>query len=196
MTEFLNTLTGLEVIFFWSAFIGGVMFIIRLILQFVTGIGGELHHSDVGANATDNMGSSDISFRLLSLEGLVAFFTMFGTVGLALSKTTLLSEQPVIETLVAAGAGLATTLVIQKLFRFMSRLQSSGNIDSASAIGQEGAVYLTIPPGEAGKVQVVVQGRMSVFDAIATDKDATLKTGARVKVNAVTANGILVVESL
>jgi hypothetical protein len=62
-------------------------------------------------------------------------------------------------------------------------------------VGQEGSVYLTIPEKDVGKVQLTVQGRLSVMDARATD-GAALPTGTRVKVVRVVDGNILEVAAI
>jgi hypothetical protein len=56
-------------------------------------------------------------------------------------------------------------------------------------------VYLTIHDGGTGKVQVEVQGRLCVLDAISTN-DQTIETGTAVKVIRVTGGGVLAVEKI
>lgn len=174
-------------IFLGCALLGGGVFVVRTLLQFM-GIGAG-HDADLGAGGGDHT-DSDAGFRVLSLQGVSAFCMMFGLVGLALVRQSGVS--PSLALPAAGGAGLATVWVISKLFAAMGRLQSSGNVNLYSAIGQEGQVYLTVQRGGEGKVQLVVQNRLSVYDARAED-GAELVTGRRVRVVAV--NGeVLVVQ--
>ena len=98
MLAFLSDMNGLEKIFAVCAIVGGVLFIIRLVLQFMGG--------DFDADAADGLdgldgvdgldgadadfdveiGDTDYSFKLISFQGLTAFFAMFGLVGLAMLK--------------------------------------------------------------------------------------------------------------
>jgi len=70
---------------------------------------------------------------------------------------------------------------VGKLLALMLKLQSSGTLNLNSAVGAEGRVYLTIPAGGTGKVQVVIQERMLELDAqsengeeIRTDENVTV----------------------
>ncbi len=174
-------------VFLGCALIGGGVFVVRTLLQFM-GVGGG-DNVDGAAGGADHA-DSDEGFRVLSLQGISAFCMMFGLVGLALVRQS--GVAPPLALLAAAGAGVGTVWVISKMFAVMGRLQSSGNTDLYRAIGQEGQVYLTVQRGGEGKVQLVVQNRLSVYDARAED-GAELATGRRVRVVAV--NGeVLVVQ--
>ena len=90
--------------------------------------------------------------------------------------------------------GIVVALLMAWLFKIMKRLQSDGTANLARAVGLEGSVYLTIPANDVGKVQIAVNGRLSVLDARATD-GRTLPTGARVKVVRLANGNVLEVES-
>ncbi|MCB0221770.1 MAG: hypothetical protein KDH09_18885 [Chrysiogenetes bacterium] len=189
-------LSGLDQFFALCAAVGGALFVVQLFLQFVVG-----HDSDgldadfdgdVDADFDDGgHDGADKSFKLLSLQGMTAFFMMFGLVGLALHRQSLTTE-PVA---VAGGtlAGLGTTWIMGRLFNFMKGMQSSGTMKMSDAIGREGSVYLGIPEGGTGKVQVSVSGHLSTFDAISDNKSA-IETGSAVRVVRVVNEHVLVVE--
>jgi hypothetical protein len=84
--------------------------------------------------------------------------------------------------------------LIGRIFGAMGRLQSSGTLDLNKAIGQVGTIYLSVQRGGRGKVEVIVQNRLSVFDARASD-GSELPTGRRVRVVDVEAD-VLVVEAV
>jgi membrane protein implicated in regulation of membrane protease activity len=176
--------------FLISALVGGVLFIARMALFFFGGefnVDGAEGDLDVG-----DLGDTDISFKFLSLQGLTAFFMMFGLVGLALIVAG-------IGSLLAIGGGLVagviTVWVVSRIFIGMQSLQSDGTIRVKNAIGQEGSVYLTIPKGDVGKVNVTVQGRLGEFEAVSVDKQK-IETGQRIKVVNVIGTDRLVVEKI
>ena len=75
MIELIFGLTWFESVFFWSAVLGGFMFLMRMILQF-SGLGhgdGSGDHIDVGTADDIHLADSDVSFKVLSLEGMTAF---------------------------------------------------------------------------------------------------------------------------
>ena len=143
---------------------------------------------DLGA---DGIGEADVSFRVLSLHGLTAFFVIFGLIGLALHRQSKFS--PAVAFPGAFLAGLAALFVVSYLFTIMRKLQSSGTLNLANAVGQEGTVYLTIPPSGTGKVRVAVQGRLKVFEAV-SEIDEPIKTGEAIRVRKVVSGNIFLVE--
>ncbi len=195
--EFVNSLNGLEKVFAACAVIGGTLFIIRLVLQFM-GLHGHDAGTDIDTSAMDaghdpGLADSDISFKLLSLQGITAFLLMFGLVGLAMSKQT--GANAFWSIVVAAAAASVTVWLMARFFAWMTRLQSSGNINPNQTVGLQGTVYLNIPADGTGQVEVVVQNRMRIYDASSADK-TPLKTGDKIRVKSVVAGSILVVEKL
>jgi len=223
MGAFFESLNAVEKIFFISAMVGGIMFILRMILTLAGGhhggdTGGDVHggfdmHHDMGdvgdvADVGDvgdgghDMGhdmdqdtahDSDSSFKLLTLQGLTAFFMMFGLVGLALSKQGKAATFAAI--LGAVAGGFFSMWIMAKLFKSMSRLQSDGTMDIRNAVDQEGTVYLRIPAEGEGKVQVAVQGSLREMTAVSKYK-SEIKTGERIVVDSVTGDNILVVRKV
>ena len=190
---FLKDLT-LEHVYIGSASIGGALFLVRMLLMF---LGGELGDADGADGAGDvdhgGMHASDIGFKVLSLQGITAFFMMFGLVGLAILKGT--SPGTPWSLLSMAGgtvAGLGTVWVIAKLFMMMKSLQSTETLDMDDAIGTVGTVYLTIPVEDTGKVQITVRGSLGVYNAVSEEKKE-IKTGEQVMVVRVVSGNVLVV---
>ena len=197
MIALLNDMNSLEKFFFVCAVLGGVLFVIRLILQFVGGDGdfdGDFDGDvDMDADADFDGGDSDISFKILSFQGLTSFFMMFGLVGLALMRES--EWGPARSIVGASAAGVVTVWIMKLIFDKAKGLQSSGTIDMNNAIGQEGEIYLTIPPTGTGKVRVSVQDHLKVFEAMAQSKQE-IKTGERIRVVRIISNNVLVVEKI
>jgi len=189
-------LSMIEVIYWASTIIGGTLFILRLGMML---FGGGL--SDDGADASMDGGDvdvagdhadADISFKLLSVQGLTSFFMMFGLVGLALLRANLH------ELITIAGgiiAGLAMVAITGVVFTQMKRLQTEGTINIQNTVGTDGTVYLTIPKNGTGQVQVIVQGSLKIFDAVTTSKNQ-IATGEKVRITGVASGNTLVVEKL
>ena len=213
MMEWYETLTTLQKTFLLFASVGGVVFLIRMVMMFM-GMGDEIGDGmdgdldgDLGGNLDGDMdgdmdgddgldedtgdgSDSDLSFRLLSLQGLMAFFMMFGLTGLAMSKE---SDFGALASIVGGTvAGLVTVYVIKALFRVFNNLQSSGTLNLKNAVGEEGTVYLSIPEEQAGKVRVEVQGHLKVMEAVSQD-GSRIPTDTRVRVASVVNGNVLVV---
>ena len=90
-------------------------------------------------------------------------------------------------------SGIPNTLRVRS--SVMLSMQSSGSAKLSSAVGKQGSVYLTVPPGGTGKVQVDIGGHLKVVDA-SSDSDEELKTGDRVEVVRSVAGNTLVVRKV
>lgn len=200
MLAALSEMTGLERIFAGCALVGGVIFIFRLVLQFMgadfdadgaDGLDGA--DADFDSDFDAEIGDTDYSFKLISLQGLAAFFLMFGLVGWAMLRQSGFS--PTHSVFGGAAAGLGTVWVMKKVFEMAMKLQSSGNIKVKNAIGQEGTIYLTIKPGDTGKVRVTVQNHLKIFNAT-SDSEDEIKTGDRIRVVRIVSGNVLVVEKI
>ena len=182
-------LTWIEIIYWASTIIGGTLFVLRVIMTFLGGsTGDDVIDStiDTGGDHTD----ADISFQLMSVQGLTSFFLMFGLVGLALLKAGL----PVFVTVLGGiVAGLVTVAMTGLVFSQMKRLQTEGTIDIKNTIGTEGNVYLTIPGNGTGQVQLIAQGSLKIFNAVSSNK-TMIATGEKVQVVGVAAGNTLIVE--
>lgn len=166
----------LEWVFTACAVLGGALFLVRLILQFVAG-GGDF---DDAIGGHHDVSHSDASFKVLSFQGITAFLMMFGLAGRALMTD---SHQGALIALAGATvAGGIAVWIIGKLFAGAKRLQSSGNVDLKEAIGAQGTVYLNIPAGGSGQVQVSFHNQQVVRDAVLADPAGEVKTGAVIKV--------------
>lgn len=194
MVEFFENLTVIQKVFFFCGTVGGLLFVLKTILQFI-GADGEagVGEADIGDLDGDFGGDSDVSFTYLSFHSLTAFFMMFGIVGLAMSLESKCG--PFVSVMGAAAAGVFTMWLITRLFSMMKRLQSSGTLNMKNAVGQEGTVYLRVPAESTGKVQVAIQGHLMILDAVSENKEE-IKSGERVRVVRVVSGGILAVEKI
>lgn len=200
----------LETVYIGSAVIGGTLFILRMLTMIIGGldfgdsdvptdfdggfdgdIAGDL---DTGMEFDDIVDhpSSDISFKFLSLQGLTAFFMMFGIIGLALQRANLWA---VVSITGGTLAGLFTVWLMGIIFAAMLRLQRDGTLNIRNAVGQQGTVYLTIPKEGSGQVRVVVQGSLKILDAVAENKQK-IPTHEKIKVVGVVDNQTLIVAKL
>jgi membrane protein implicated in regulation of membrane protease activity len=193
MSEILSQWPTIDVVFLACAIAGGAAFLIWIAMQFM---GADLDtDADIGTDfdASEVSGSADVSFTLLSFQGLSSFFTMFGLVGLAAHREGEVNTFWSVG--VASLAGFTMTWVVARLFKMFNRLQSSGTLKMESAVGQEATIYLTVPESGEGKVQLTMQGRFQVLPAVA-DGDESLETGTRVLVVRVNDERTLVVTKL
>lgn len=127
--------------------------------------------------------------KIFTVRGMIAFFVMFGWVGVAMDGANL-----ILTIVVATLSGGAAMLLLALLYRFVMKLRTDGNIDNRNAIGVSGKVQLLIPAerkGE-GKVHLMLQGAYVERDAVTDDKEP-IPTGSEVVVIGVSGQTTLVV---
>jgi hypothetical protein len=194
-------LSWIEIIYWASTIIGGTLFILRAGMML---LGGGLNDGTLDAGVDVDMSGdldthvagehaeADVSFKLMSMQGLTSFFMMFGLVGLALLK----ANMPVLLTVFGGViAGLLTVAITGLVFTQMKRLQTEGTINIQNTIGTEGSVYLTIPKSGTGQVQIIAQGSLKIFDAVSNHKSA-ISTGEKIRVVGVASGNTLIVEKV
>ncbi len=129
--------------------------------------------------------------RILTFRGVIAFFVVFGWVGVAMdaSGAALWLTIPI-----AFVCGFAMMLLLAFLFRAIMQLRSDGNTDNRNAIGTAGKVQLTIPPARTGegKVHVMLQGAYVERNAVTDDEEA-IPTGCEIVVVGVSGQTDLIV---
>ena len=131
--------------------------------------------------------------NLLTFRNFINFLIGFGWSAILLKDSV-----PAIglRMLIAIVIGLVLVFIVMLLFKWLTDMQQSGNIDIyKSAVDCEGSVYLTIPGERAGegKVQITINNAVREYAAV-TD-GPTLRTGARIRVvEVVSANTLLVEE--
>jgi hypothetical protein len=184
-------MTSLEHVYWIIAVAASVVLLIQLVLAFVSGV--DFHiGSDLGAHGGAD-GNSDFNvphFQLLTIRNVVAFFAVFGWVGLAMIHANASTSLTI---LVSFVCGLAMMFIMSAMFLGLSQLQSSGNIDVAFAKGLQAKVYLTIPQKRkgVGKIEVVIQGKIVEMEAM-TDDIESISTGSFVNIIDVLNNQALV----
>lgn len=150
-----------------------IMFVQAVLL--LIGIGVD---TDIDGDGVPDAGGGDDGLGLISVRGIVAFFSIGGWSGFAADAGGL----PVpVSTLIALTAGTLSLLGVAILFKSIYKLQGSGNLSLENAVGKTGKVYLTVPPkGKGhGKINVIIQDRLAEVDAV-NDGDEEIHTGESV----------------
>ena len=180
----------------WSVTLTATLiFVIQTVMTF---LGADADGTDFDMDVDTSMDGSDLSnieggSNLYTFRNLVNFFLGFGWSAILLQPSV---KSTALLILVSVLVGVALVVAVMYLFKWLSSMQQSGNINVyKSAIGCQGKCYLRIPAerGGEGKVQITIQGAVREYNAV-TDGDE-IKTGASVKVlEAVDANTLLVEE--
>lgn len=196
MMEWWNSLTlGMQIL--WAITLSAsLIFVIQTIMTFLGADNGTDFDIDAGGHTDIDMGSSDepgTGMGLLTFRNFVNFFLGFGWTAVLLNEGV---ESTSVLLVISTLVGIGLVALVMLLFKWLSTMQQSGNIDVfKSAVNCQGTVYLTVPghrEGE-GKVQITINESVREYQAL-TDGD-TLKTGTRVRVvEVISANSLLVEE--
>jgi hypothetical protein len=177
MDSWTTSFTILDRIFLLAGMIGAIVVVFRVILLIA---GGDLDGDDPGGGDGGLPGEEGgDGFHFLTVHGLSSFFMGFGLVGLALSRQSKAGMG--LSILGGILAGTAAIWVIARLFRLTHGLQSSGTLNPQAAAGCFGTVYMNIPAGGTGRVNVQIGQRLREMDAMAAE-GAELPTGTPIRV--------------
>lgn len=193
MTEWWTSLDLFMKILWCIAIASSLIFIIETVLTF---IGADVEMDmDTDFDVPDGGFEGDPSMNLYTFRNLVNFL-------LGMSWTAILLQEQVASKallmIIAFAVGALLVFAVMMLFKGLSKMQQSGNIDVyKSAIGCNGKVYLTVPAERkgTGKVQININNSVREYDAL-TDSEDDLKTGTSIKVTEVLDTNTLLVEEI
>ena len=175
--------------------VASLLFVIQSILTFI----GADADTDFDTDIDTSMDGGDLSnieggSNLYTFRNFVNFCLGFGWSAILLQDSI---PSTAVLILVSAFIGVALVAAVMYLFKWLSSMQQSGNINvQKQAAGCEGKVYLTIPAARSGsgKVQITIAGSVREYDAL-TESEEALKTGTPIRVvDALDANTLLVEE--
>lgn len=191
-------LTIVNKAFFLSAVFFSVLYLWQLISMVHGGaghgnvIGGHDHsmgghghlaggHAVSGHDAAHGHGSDSaghVAFTFVSLRSLMAFGTLFSWAG---TLYLLGGTSTIAAILYSAIWGLVGMFLVSFAMYWLVNLQETGTMDIATALGEEGTVYITVPAGGRGQVRVKVAGIISHVKARSKTTEA-LAVGVKVRV--------------
>ena len=173
------------------AIASSLIFIVETILTF---IGADVE-MDTDIDVADGGFEGDPSMNLYTFRNLVNFL-------LGMSWTAIILNDQIASKallmLIAFAVGALLVAAVMYMFKWLSKMQQSGNINIfQSAAGCNGKVYLTIPAERkgTGKVQISINESIREYDAL-TDSETELKTGTAIKVVEVIDSSTLLVEEI
>ncbi len=136
--------------------------------------------ADMDIGDSDDGGGSPDGLAVLSIRGIVAFFTVGGWAGIVMAG---LVASPLLSVIIAVTAGVVALYGVAFMLKWASRLQSAGNLSLKYAVGKAAEVYITVPADNkgVGKVLVTFQGRFTECDAV-SDAPFDLRSGGVVDV--------------
>ena len=168
-----------------------LIFVIQTVLTFLGFGGGD---GDFDLDTSDGSFDTDPSMNLLTFRNLVNYCLGFGWTAVLMHEKI---QSNALLIIVSVIVGILLVAVVMWIFKLLSGMQQTGNIDvHKSAVGCEGKVYLTIPgerKGE-GKVQISINNAVREYDAV-TDGES-IPNGKAIKVTEVINDYTLLVEEL
>lgn len=161
MIDWWNALSIDLKVFYGIGLMALTVTVLQMLLTLV-GLSGNPVDIDLEFDGPDTHHSSGIG--LFSSQTIAAFFLGFGWVG-GIARTSGLNLIGSVALALVVGVGLMFIMLF--MLRALLRLQSSGNLQYANAIGEEATVYVTIPGDNlgGGQIQVQIQGRLTTADA-------------------------------
>ncbi len=143
-------------IFYGIGIIALVILLLQLLISFFLG-DSDSFDLDVDGHG-DGMG-------VFSVRGVTAFFIGFGWTGAIILRS---GHSLGLAVLGGAVAGIVFMVAIFFMMRSMMKLQTSGTLNYANAVGEVATVYVTIPADTkaGGQVEVMIQGRLMTAEAI------------------------------
>lgn len=190
MIEWWNALSVVMKILWGITLASSLVFIIQSIMTFL-GADTDVDF-DTDASGLDGETEAGTGLGLLTFRNLVNFTLGFGWTAILLKEQ--ISSVPVLLAVaVLIGAGLVA--VVMMMFKWLSGMQQSGNIDvHKQAVGCTGKVYLTIPANREGEGKVQININDSVREFAAVTDGGKLPTGVQIRVVDVISESTLLVE--
>lgn len=176
---------GLDVPFYAGmALLGTSLFLLRLLLSLVLGLGGD---ADFDVDLEDHGGG----FGVFSILSITAFFMGAGWMGLLCRLGWELSPGP--SAAASGGTGVGFMLFAAAGLYLLAKLGHEVTANPQTAVGRTAQVYMTIPAkGEGqGKVRVSISGRSMISGAVSSGE--AIESFAAVTVESVRDDGVLIV---
>jgi len=193
MTEWWTSLDLLMKILWGITLCASLVFVIQSIMTFVGA------DSDAAADFDTDMDASDASdagdgINLFTFRNLVNFCLGFGWTAVLLRGSV---GSGFLLYLISVFVGIGLVTLVMLLFRWLSRMQQSGNIDVFKcAAGCQGTVYLTIPAERTGEGKVQITINNSVREYNAQTEGKAIPTGTPIEVVEAISSDTMLVDRL
>lgn len=179
MLEWFNNLTWSEQLFWIIAVVSTVVFLLVLI--------GNLFH-------IRKIPSFNSGFQFFKLKNCLAFFTIFGWVGIA---SMYQGYGFVMSLIIAFISGIVMMLVMTALFYYVKKMTEGGTVEYKNELNSKGEVQSDVgrKRSKIGRVQINIQGNTREMDAV-TDFEHDIAKGTLIQVESVTESGVLIIKPL
>jgi len=179
-------------IYFCMGAVGTILFLIRLIMMLIGGVGGD-GDFDMQIDADGHFdGAEHGGFSLFSMFSILSFMMGAGWMGLACRHEWELGA--FVSAACASLFGFSLLLLSSFGMYQMRKLNEVGSYDVQDCVGEVGRVYLTIPAkGQGrGEIQITFKGRQKKFSAVSSGEE--IESFAAVKVLGIEEGETVIVE--
>lgn len=182
----------------WSVTLAAsLIFVVQSILTFLgadSGDGGIESDFDAGFDTDAADAAAGSGTNLYTFRNFVNFILGFGWSAILLQDR--ISSVPLL-LIVSAFVGAALVAVVMYLFKWLSGMQQSGNINLyKAAAGCCGSVYIPIPGERKGEGKVQISINQSVREYRAVTDGESLRTGTQIRVVEVVGPDTVLVEPI
>lgn len=196
ISEWWSSLSVIMRVLWGVTLTASLIFVIQSVMTFIgADVDGGIDSVDVDFDDPSGADVADPSaggVNLYTFRNLVNFCLGFGWSAILLQKSI---KSTGLLLIVSILVGLGLVVAVMYMFKFLSSMQESGNIDVfKSAVGTYGTAYLGIPAqrGGEGKVQITINNAVREYSAL-TDGEA-IPTGTPITVVEVLDANTLLVE--
>jgi membrane protein implicated in regulation of membrane protease activity len=144
------------------------------------------HHAGAAHHHTSDA-ADRVAFSFVSIRSVIAFGTLFSWAG---ALYLMGGTKPVLAIVYGFIWGIFAMCVISYLMYALLRLQETGNLRMETALGEEGTVYIDIPPAGVGQVRVMVGGLVSHVKARSTGTELLVR-GTTIRVVGIDDNNVV-----
>jgi hypothetical protein len=187
--ELLNSLDPLLRSFWYVAIPASLIFIIQTLMTFI----GADATDGVDADFDSNLEGTEAPFQLFSLRNMINFLLGFSWSGI--SFYGLISNAGLL-IVIAVVVGLVFMALFFVIISQLNKLAEDNSFKFSDTVNHTAEVYLTIPEKKTGVGQVLVSVHGSTHQLKAMTEEASIPSGAMVKVVGILNKDILIVENI
>jgi len=174
---------NLQAVFFYLGLGSLLLFCIKMFL--FSSIGGDAEvFSDF-----DSIEDTDAAFGFISVSSILAFFSAFGWFGWVCTKSGKLSTPLIL--VFSFLVGLCFMFGYGYLMYCVKKLEQKTDKTYNSAVDKIGKAYTHFEPNGEGRVEVEVNGTLSIIDAVNTT-DRRIESFAQIKVTKAEENKLFI----
>lgn len=192
--EWFSELSAFMQVFWGCAIVSSIFFILQTAMTFL-GFGGDVDVDtdfDSEVDGAAHGGFASDFMDMFTIRNFVNFFLGFGWTGVCLGSSI---ESRALLLFISIVVGVLFVLLFVFLYKKLLGLEHNGAIDTEKdLVGKVADVYLRIPAGGEGKIQLSIRGSVFEFNAVAESPEDEMPTGATVQIVGKKTAGLYIVK--